>query len=134
MLFRVIVKKYTAYLILLTKFEKIIGMKEKFVQNMEVPVSLTEFLLQNQGSFGGFFCFKFCILWWFLGEKDFRSSLFLFLGECVSSNLFPNVFPWMCFQFAFSLDDCFSLTHQVFFACKFFEKFLRTAFLTVGYL
>ena len=68
MLFRVIVKKYTAYLILLTKFEKIIGMKEKFVQNMEVPVSLTEFLLQNQGSFGGFFCFKLCILWWFLGE------------------------------------------------------------------
>ena len=62
MLFRVIVKKYTAYLILLTKFEKIIGMKEKFVQNMEVPVSLTEFLLQNQGNFGGFFCFKFCIL------------------------------------------------------------------------
>ena len=62
MLFRVIVKKYTAYLILLTKFEKIIGMKEKFVQNMEIPVSLTEFLLQNQGSFGGFFCFKFCIL------------------------------------------------------------------------
>ena len=62
MLFRVIVKKYTAYLILLTKFEKIIGMKEKFVQNMEVPVSLTEFLLQNQGSFGGFFRFKFCIL------------------------------------------------------------------------
>ena len=62
MLFRAIVKKYTAYLILLTKFEKIIGMKEKFVQNMEVPVSFTELLLQNQGSFGGFFCFKFCIL------------------------------------------------------------------------
>ena len=49
------VKKYTAYLIVLTKFKKEIGMKEKFEQNMEVPVSLMEFLPQNQGSFGGFF-------------------------------------------------------------------------------
>ena len=56
------VKKYTAYLIVLTKFKKEIGMKEKFEQNMEVPVSLMEFLPQNQGSFGGFFCFKFYIL------------------------------------------------------------------------
>ena len=55
MLLRRIVKKYTADLILLTKFKKIIGMKEKFAQNMEVPVSLMEFLLQNQGSFGGSF-------------------------------------------------------------------------------
>ena len=55
MLFRGIVKNYTADLILRTKFKKIIGMKEKFAQNMEVPVSLMEFLLQNQGSFGGSF-------------------------------------------------------------------------------
>ena len=51
MLFRGIVKKYTADRTLLTKFKKIIGMEEKFAQNMEVPVSLVEFLLQAQGSF-----------------------------------------------------------------------------------
>ena len=51
MLFREIVKKYTADLILLTKFKTIIGMKEKFVQNSEVPVSLMEILMQNQESF-----------------------------------------------------------------------------------
>ena len=71
--FRGIVKKYTTDLILLTKFKKIIGMKEKFAQNMEVPVelpvlSLMEFLLETQGSSCGFFCLKFCILRWFLGE------------------------------------------------------------------
>ena len=54
MLFGGIVKKYTVYLILLTTFKKIIGMKEIFAQNMEVPVSLMEFLLQSQGTFGGF--------------------------------------------------------------------------------
>ena len=47
---RGIVKKYTADLILLTKFKKIIGMKEIFAQIMEVPVSLIGFLLQSQGS------------------------------------------------------------------------------------
>ena len=62
MLFRGIVKKYTADRTLLTKFKEIIGMQEKFAQNMEVPVSLMEFLLQGQGSFGGFFCLKFYIL------------------------------------------------------------------------
>ena len=55
MLFRVIIKNYIVDLILQTKFKKIIGMKEKFVQNMEIPVSLMEFLLQTQGSFGGSF-------------------------------------------------------------------------------
>ena len=45
MLFRGIVKKYTADL---TKIKNIIGMKDKFTQNMEVPVSLMEFLLQTQ--------------------------------------------------------------------------------------
>ena len=55
MLFRGIVKKYTAYLILLTKFKKIIGMKsEKVVKNMKVPVSIMEFLLQSQGTLGDF--------------------------------------------------------------------------------
>ena len=67
MLFRGIVKKYPGDLILLTKFKKIIGMKEKFEQNIEVPVSLMEFLLQTQESFDGFFCLTFYILRWFLG-------------------------------------------------------------------
>ena len=62
MLFRGIVKKYTADRTLLTKFKKIIGRLEKFAQNIEVPVSLTEFLLQTQGTFGGFFCLEFYIL------------------------------------------------------------------------
>ena len=31
-------------------------------------VSLIEFLLKTQRSFGGFFCLKFYILRWFLGE------------------------------------------------------------------
>ena len=48
MLFRGIVKKYTADLTLLTKF----------VHNIEVPVSLMEFLLQTQGTFDGFFLFE----------------------------------------------------------------------------
>ena len=55
MLFRGIVKTYTADLTLLTKFKKIVGMREKFAQNMEVSVSLMEFLLQTQGAFGVFF-------------------------------------------------------------------------------
>ena len=59
MVFRGTVKKYTEDLILLTKFKRIIGMKDKFAQNMEVPVSLMEFLLQTQGNFGVFFCLKF---------------------------------------------------------------------------
>ena len=59
MLFRGIIQNYTADLILLTKFKKIIGMKEKFTQNMEVSVSLMGYLLQTQGSFGGFFYLKF---------------------------------------------------------------------------
>ena len=51
LLFRGIVKKYTGDLILLTKFKKIIGMKEKFAQNNEIPVSLIEFMLETQESF-----------------------------------------------------------------------------------
>ena len=43
MFFRGIVKKYTVDLILLTKYKKIIGLKEKFKQNIEVPVSCMEF-------------------------------------------------------------------------------------------
>ena len=62
MLFRGIVKTYTADLTLLTKLKKIVGMREKFAQNMEVSVSLMEFLLQTQGAFGVFFCLKFYIL------------------------------------------------------------------------
>ena len=54
-LFRGIVKEYTGDLILLAKFKKISDMKEKFVQNIEVPVSLIEFILETQESFDGFF-------------------------------------------------------------------------------
>ena len=36
---------------MLTKFKKIIGMKEKFAQNNEVPVSLIKFILETQESF-----------------------------------------------------------------------------------
>ena len=68
MLSRAIIERYIADLILLTILKKIIGMKEKFAQNMEMPVSLMEFLLQTQGRFGGVFCLKFYILRWVLGE------------------------------------------------------------------
>ena len=47
MLFTGVVKKYTTDLILLIIFKETIGMIEKFVQNMEVTVSLMEFLLQT---------------------------------------------------------------------------------------
>ena len=47
MLFRGIVKKYTADLILPTKCIKIIDMKEKLVQNMEVAVSLDGIFTPN---------------------------------------------------------------------------------------
>ena len=50
--FRVVLKKYTADLKLQTKFKKIIDTTEKFAQNIEVPVSLMEFLLKTQESFG----------------------------------------------------------------------------------
>ena len=43
MFFRGIVKKYTLDLVLLTKFENIIGMKKKFAQYLEVPISLMGF-------------------------------------------------------------------------------------------
>ena len=66
MLFRGIGKKYTVDLILLTKFKKIIGMWEKFAQNIQVQVSHMEFLLQTQGNFAGFFYLKFYILRWSL--------------------------------------------------------------------
>ena len=40
MLFRGIVRKFTADLILLTKLKKTIGMTEKYMQNIEVPVTV----------------------------------------------------------------------------------------------
>ena len=107
MRFRGIVKNYTADMILRTKFKKIIGMKEKISQNMEVAVSLVELLLQTQGSFGGFFCLKFYILRCFLGEQDFQSLFCDFqlimleirkcLYECVSECVSVIVFPRMWF-------------------------------------
>ena len=41
MFFRGIVKKYTADLILRTKFKNIIGLTEKFAQNIEEATSFT---------------------------------------------------------------------------------------------
>ena len=107
MLFKGIGKKYTADLILLTKFKKIIGIQETFAQNMEVQVSLMEFLLQTQGNFAGFFYFKFYTFRWSLGEQDFEALSFGFqlikleirmcYCECVSEYASVNVFP-VCFQ------------------------------------
>ena len=107
---RGIVKNYTADMILRTKFKKIIGMKEKISQNMEVAVSLVELLLQTQGSFGGFFCLKFYILRCFLGEQDFQSSFFGFLADNIKNS---NVFVRMCFRTCFR--ECIS--ENVFLIC-----------------
>ena len=52
-------KKSTADKIWLTKFKKIIGMKEKIVEIMGISVSLIEFLLQLQVVFGVFFFFPY---------------------------------------------------------------------------
>ena len=115
MLFRGIVKNYTADLILRTKFKKIIGMKEKFAQNMEVPVSLMEFLLQTQGSFGKFFCLKFYILQCFQRNRTFKAILFDFevikleikmcfyecISQCVSLECVSANVLLICFQFHF---------------------------------
>ena len=46
---------YFPYLEALGTLFKIICMQKIFAQNMEVQVSLMEFLLQIQGSFAGFF-------------------------------------------------------------------------------
>ena len=97
MLFRGIVKTFAADLILLTKCKKIIGMKEKFAQNMEVPVSLMECLLQTQGSFGGFFFF-FTFYNVFLGNRTFEALLFDFLGDKIRNS---NVLLRMCFRMCF---------------------------------
>ena len=106
MLFRGIVKNYTADLILRTKFKQIIGMKEKFVQSMEVLVSLMELLLQTQGSFGGFFLLEVLHFTMFFRGIRFKSSFFYFqliileirmcfyecVSECVSVNVFPRTY------------------------------------------
>ena len=78
MLFRGIVKNYTADLILRTKFKKITDLKENIAQNMEVPVSLMEFLLQTQGSFGGFFLLEVLHFTMFFRGIRFKSSFFYF--------------------------------------------------------
>ena len=98
MLFRGIVKKYTADLILLTKLKKIVGMKENFLQNIEVALSLTEFLLQTQESFDGFFLFDISYFTMvFRGNRTFEALSFglqlirleirMFYRECVSNLL-----------------------------------------------
>ena len=99
MLFRGIVKKCIADLILLTKFKKIIGMKEKSSQNIEVPVLLMKFLFQTQESFDGFFLLRFYILRWFFGEQDFWSSFLWFLADHIrNSNVFLRLRSRMCFR------------------------------------
>ena len=51
-------------------------MKEEFSQSMKVPVSLMEFLLQTQGTFGGFLCLKFYIWNLKVPEKLRASGVF----------------------------------------------------------
>ena len=117
-LFRGIVKKYTADLILLTKFKKIIGMKEKFAQNIEVAISLMELLLPTQESFDRYFCLIFYFLQLLLGEIRL-SKLFPLIFQlidqkfkCVSANVFPNVFP-ICFQLVYCLKITVVHTREV---------------------
>ena len=55
MFFRGIVNKYTVDLVLLTKFKKMIGMKEKFAQNLEATVSLIEFYSKPKQALMDFF-------------------------------------------------------------------------------
>ena len=83
---------------------------------MEVPVSLMEFLLQTEGSFGGFFCLKFYILRCFLGEQDFQSSFFSFLANKMRNS---NVFLRMCFRMCFG--ECVSTKglFQTFIRCNY---------------
>ena len=100
------VKKYTAYLIVLTKFKKEIGMKEKFEQNMEVPVSLMEFYPKTKGALVDFFVLNFTFYDGFWGNRTFKALSFDFLViklkirmcfyECVSECVSANVFP-ICF-------------------------------------
>ena len=78
MLLQGIVKKYTADLVLLTKFRKVVGMKEKFTQNMEAPVSLKKFLLQTQGTFGGFFFEFFYFMMDFKGIRIWKPFPLIF--------------------------------------------------------
>ena len=55
MLIKGIVKQATEDVILLTKLKRIIVIKKKLSQVMEVSVSLMKYLLQTQGTFGGVF-------------------------------------------------------------------------------
>ena len=78
---------------IVTKFKKIIGMKEKFAQNNEIPVSLIEFMLETQESF-----YIFTFYDGFQVDRTFEALSFDFQlidqkSECVSANVFPNVFP-----------------------------------------
>ena len=76
MLFGGIVKKYTADLILRTKFKNIIGLTEKFAQNIEEATSFTYGIFTpNTRKLGSiFFVRSFTFYDNFLGEKDFQSS------------------------------------------------------------
>ena len=102
---RRIVNKYTADLILLTKFKRIIGMKERSAQNMEAPVSLIYGIFTpNPKELWWFFLYEFLYFTMFfrwIGLSKLFCLIFSWLNlksECVSTNVFPNVFPWMCFR------------------------------------
>ena len=56
-------------------------------------------------------------------KRDSVTVVFLWILQNFEEDLFYRT----------PLDDCFSLT-QVFFACEFFEKFLRTPFFAVEHL
>ena len=59
-LYRGIVKKYTADLILLNQFKKIICIKEKFAQNIEVhQFHLWSFYSKHKRALMDFFCLTF---------------------------------------------------------------------------
>ena len=57
MLFRVIVKKYTADLILLTKFKKVIGMEKNLRKIWRYKFHLWNFYSKPKGALVGFFLF-----------------------------------------------------------------------------
>ena len=99
MLFRTMVKKYTAGLILQTKLKKINRMKEKFAQNTEVPVWLMDFLLQTQDNFNGFFLFDILnFMKAFTGIGLLKLFPLIFSWQIRNSNVFLRMRFWMCFR------------------------------------
>ena len=89
-------------------------MKEKFAQNMEVPVSLMEFLLQTQGSFGGFFLLEVLNFTMFFRGIGLSKLFFLFLADKIRNS---NVFQRMCFHECVSVNVRECVSANVFLIC-----------------